>query len=206
MRYLAPLLLVVMLLAGLSSCKKNPVAPKPDTTTHCDTCTTDTTHKHCDTCNVDTSHHPPPNPGDTSSHVFTWTQSTIPGEAGLTGCWVFGPKSIYVVGGSVWKYDGGAWSNVTPVDSRGYSLVGALSGSSVFAFAESDYWLTYGFIGHVINGVRLKYPFGTDTVGFLHASWGTSSTNMYTVGDGGTILHFNGTTWTRMASGTTKNL
>jgi len=40
----------------------------------------------------------------------------------------------------------------------------------------------------------------------LHSSWGTSSTDMYSVGDGGTILHFDGTTWTKMQSGTALDL
>ena len=36
--------------------------------------------------------------------------------------------------------------------------------------------------------------------------WGPSYEDMYAVGDGGTILHFDGTSWTKMQSGTTKNL
>lgn len=40
----------------------------------------------------------------------------------------------------------------------------------------------------------------------LHDVWGSSATNVFAVGDGGTILHFDGTGWTQMQSGTTMDL
>ncbi len=206
MKYLVPCILLLALLAGLGSCKKNPVAPKPDST-KCDTCNIDTNHHPCDTCGHDTTHHTV-GPNDTTSHNFAWTQYSLASEAGLSGCWVFGPKDIYVVGGSVWKYDGVMWRDVSPLSSRGYSLKGKLSSFTLFAFTENDYWLTNGNIlfhydGSEAQDIRTDSLSGSAT---LHSSWGTSSINMYSVGDGGTILHFDGTTWTRMASGTTTRL
>jgi len=157
----------------------------------------------CDTCNIDTSHHTTSN--DSTSHNFTWAQSTISGEAGLTGCWVFGPRNIYVVGGGVHKYDGVSWKNVSPNSIHG-SLDGLLSGSSMFAFSEGDYWLTDGFPIRVGNGVGIEHRMDSLGNPYLHSSWGTSSSNMYSVGDGGTILHFDGTKWTKMQSGTIRDL
>jgi hypothetical protein len=186
---------VVMVLTG-GSCKHDPpVGPK----SKCDTCITP-----CDTCK-DTTHHVTSN--DSSSHNFIWTQSSISGEAGLSGCWVFGQKNIYVVGGSLWKNDGLNWKDASPSDSKG-SWSGGLSGFSMFAFSESDYWLTHsGTIIHGGGNPSLTYSFGFSTInGPLHSSWGTSSSDMYSVGDGGTILHFDGTAWTKMVTGTTKNL
>jgi hypothetical protein len=64
-------------------------------------------------------------------------------------------------------------------------------------------WITNGgVVLHVVGSYAVRFDVG----GSLHSSWGTSSANMYSVGDGGTILHFDGTNWTRMVSGTTKNL
>jgi hypothetical protein len=193
MKLVVPLLFCVFLLAGISSsCKHNPVTPNPK----CDTCK-------CDTCK-DTTHVSV----DTTSHNFAWTQSTIPGEAGLTGCWVFGPNSIYVVGGSVYKStDGQIWKDVIPSTNSG-SLSGQLSGASMFGFNENDYWLVAGDnLFHVLNGFATYYSFGPSTVpGRFHSCWGTSSSDMYAVGDGGTILHFDGSTWTKMQSGTTYNI
>jgi len=36
--------------------------------------------------------------------------------------------------------------------------------------------------------------------------WGSSSSNVFAVGDGGTILHYNGSAWGSMTSGTTSHL
>jgi hypothetical protein len=111
-----------------------------------------------------------------------------------------------VVGGAVWKWDGVKWTDVSPAYNG--SLSGELSGSTMFAFSEKDYWLTYGgLIFHSDGRTAVPYSFSSSTIsGPLHSSWGTSSANMYSVGDGGTILHFDGTNWTRMVSGTTKKL
>ena len=40
----------------------------------------------------------------------------------------------------------------------------------------------------------------------LHGVWGTSGTDVFAVGDAGTILHYNGTSWSSMSSGTTEIL
>ncbi|MGA1842802.1 MAG: outer membrane protein transport protein [bacterium] len=40
----------------------------------------------------------------------------------------------------------------------------------------------------------------------LYSIWGTSSTNVFAVGTNGTILHYDGTAWTTMNSGTTQSL
>jgi hypothetical protein len=181
-------LLSMMVFIG-GSCKKDPPVGPPT----------------CDTCKTDTTHHSTPN--DTTSHNFVWTQTTLPGEGILTGCWVFGPKAIYVVGGNIYKWNGTKWTDVTPTDTKGRTLAGSLSGSSMFAFNEGDYWLTYaGVAYHVVDNTAIGYPQEQQNPHFTHSSWGTSSTDMYSVGDGGTILHFDGMSWTRMVSGTTKNL
>jgi hypothetical protein len=46
------------------------------------------------------------------------------------------------------------------------------------------------------------------TVGtsYFHDLWGTGPNNIWAVGDGGAILHFNGSGWSNVASGTTQRL
>jgi hypothetical protein len=122
---------------------------------------------------------------------------------------VFGATDVYVVGGAVYKStDGKSWKDVSPSDTKGNSLSGGLSGYSMFAFAEDDYWLVHsGIIFHVFGPQAQDYRFGPSTVnGPLHTCWGTNSNDMYAVGDGGTILHFDGGSWTKMPSGTTKDI
>jgi hypothetical protein len=41
------------------------------------------------------------------------------------------------------------------------------------------------------------------TTNSLHDVWGSSGSDVFVVGDGGTILHYNGNTWSTMTSGTT---
>jgi hypothetical protein len=45
-----------------------------------------------------------------------------------------------------------------------------------------------------------------DGVHILYAVWGTSESDAFAVGQGGTVLHYNGTTWTAQASGTSSDL
>jgi hypothetical protein len=40
----------------------------------------------------------------------------------------------------------------------------------------------------------------------LHAVWGFSATDVYAVGAGGTILHYDGAVWSRVPSPTTADL
>ena len=40
----------------------------------------------------------------------------------------------------------------------------------------------------------------------LYGVWGSGPDNIFAVGDSGTILHYNGTAWTAMDSGSTSNL
>ena len=40
----------------------------------------------------------------------------------------------------------------------------------------------------------------------LHSVWGASSADVFAVGDGGTIIHYNGKSWSKMNSGTTNDL
>jgi hypothetical protein len=40
----------------------------------------------------------------------------------------------------------------------------------------------------------------------LEGVWGSSGSDVFAVGDNGTILHYDGSTWSPMASGTTNNL
>lgn len=54
--------------------------------------------------------------------------------------------------------------------------------------------------------VNLWAPMTSGTTSSLFAVWGASSSDVYAVGAGGTILHSNGTTWSAMASGTTQQL
>ncbi len=164
---------------------------------------------------VDTTHHdttPPPPHIDTTSHNFIWTEFTNVGnENNMTGCWVFGPSCVYANNGWMHKWNGSNWETLNlycPDPLIGKNINGSMSGMSMFAFDTSDYWLTNGIPFHytgggIIQSYRITYTIAPHV---LHSAWGTSSNDMFFVGDTGTILHFDGTNWTRMSTPTTKDL
>src|SRR4051812_9868170 len=108
----------VFLLAGANSCHYNPVIV------------------HCDTCGLNQDSLQKIK--DSLAHAFTWTEyvNKLYGEANLTGCWVFSDTDIYIVGNSLWHYDGKSFAMV-PAFDRTYNNVTmntALNGSNIFAF------------------------------------------------------------------------
>jgi hypothetical protein len=203
-------LVIALILAGVvGSCKEHPITPpNPIDTTQppCDTC-----KKPCDTCNK---------PIDSISHAFTWVESTIPGENALSRCWVFGVNKIWAVGGDIHEWNGLAWKTLRyHVNTHGRPLDGVFADHGLFAFAPNDAWIIGSSIAwHLGDGFadeyRLSAPTQWDTGlsvlkpddGRLHACWGTSSKDMFFVGDKGTIVHFDGKDWINYPKVTTKNL
>jgi len=204
MRNLLPALLIGLILACgmLTSCKKHINGP-PDDTSHkcdtcCDTCKKDTTKPPCDTCNINK---------DSAAHAFVWTEfiDKIPGEANLTGVWVFGPNDIMICGNSLWHFDG---TNFTLIDESltrhpTISANGALNGNIIFAFGKTDFWLVRGIAYHSTDANHID---DMRPPGFLNACWGTKSSDMFFVGNAGYIYHYDGTSFTQMNSGTTKDI
>ena len=206
MKKILPLIFVItMLFAGgiFSSCKKHINGPPDDTSHKCDTC--------CDTCKKDTSHHPPCDTcnlnKDSLAHAFVWTEyiNKIPGETNLTGVWVFGPNDIMICANSLYHFDG---SNFTLIHcirngTNPVSMDGALNGNTIFAFSKTDFWLVHGSVAyHTIDGQH----FDDFRPGTTNACWGSSPNDVYIVGNGGQIHHFDGTSFTQMTSNTTKDL
>ncbi len=149
---------------------------------------------------------------DTTSHNFTWQEFTNVGsESNMTGCWVFGPNCIYANNGWMHRWNGSLWETLnlySPDPNIGKNINGALSGWTIFGFDTTDYWLTNGSIiyHYTGNGIAQTYRVYYLSHHALHSAWGSSSHDMFFVGDTGTILHFDGTNWTRMSTPTTKDL
>ena len=196
-------LVLIILLTGLTqSCKHDPVTPIPDTTHKHDS---DTVSHPCDTCQQTVV--------DTTSHSFDWHESSISTESNLTGCCVVSPTSIYAVGLSLYHFDGSIWSEYPLKDSKGISYHGYMGGFTLFGFSDKDLWFTNGdVVSHFDGNAALDYQMESTGVwrlhsdGALHTAWGMSSSDIFFVGDSGTVLHFDGTTWLKYPKVTTKNL
>jgi hypothetical protein len=98
------------------------------------------------------------------------------------------------------NWNGNEWELIR-VQPEGYLFA---KKTAIFSFSENDFW-TGSTIAIHFNGTNF-IPFGTDENypgGFyVQSIWGNSSSDMYFVGDSGSIVHYDGTTFTLMDSGT----
>jgi len=161
---------------------------------------------------------------DTTSHNFTWTIDTL-GAYGslLNDVHIVNENDIWVVGkiripdpdstfnGTGWEtfnaahWDGSEWEMIL-IEPQGYPQ--ALS--IIHYFSENDIWFSISTLPvhwdgneyYMYTPVNDNYPGGS----IIQAMWGTSTNNMYFVGTGGGIVHYDGSEFTKMESGTDTNL
>ena len=127
---------------------------------------------------------------------------SIPVNTQATLWWVFAlsPTDVYTVGeqGSIWHYDGTTMTPMTSGTDR--TLYG------VWGTSDDDLWAVGGKPGS--DGVLLH----KDTSGWTvqpapvpfaayFKVWGTSSSDVFVCGEGGTVIHFDGHTWTSQPTG-----
>ncbi|MCK6382647.1 MAG: hypothetical protein L6Q54_15535, partial [Leptospiraceae bacterium] len=87
-------------------------------------------------------------------------------------------------------------SSCNPVD---YSPLKA-----IFAFSDSNIAITSGGSIGWFNGKINRADCGIRPLlsGAINKMWGSSSSDLYVVGNGGNIAHYNGTSWQKIESGT----
>lgn len=144
-----------------------------------------------------------------------WSALPSPDDQGNRALW--GPSDTLLFAAShtgVLRLSGGAWAHVEAVRWRGTH--------DVFGFGPGDIWAV-GDDGMILRmdgaGWRslrfdgasvLPHPLGDFSAPArkvaLRAVWGTSASSVYVVGDGGTALRFDGTTWRVIPTGVTADL
>jgi hypothetical protein len=161
---------------------------------------------------------------DTTSHNFTWTLDTLGASGWIRDVYIASDTDIWVVGlislldstGHLSDaYNGARWNGRKweflriefPLCSLDGHIIGSDSpeGVAVFGFGSKDVWLTPNVGGshvhwdgtHFVQGCVDGKVVG----GGMTRLWGTSSTDMYAVGDAACLVHFDGTTWTDIAHG-----
>lgn len=75
---------------------------------------------------------------------------------------------------------------------------------SVFAFNHDDIWFEAGI--HWDGNSFRQVPFNIYFPSNVNKLWGTSSVNLYAVGNAGNIAYYNGKSWQKIESGTTTDL
>ncbi len=163
---------------------------------------------------------------DTTSHNFTW-QTFEFGEHSSSTLYdvaIIDENNIWAVGeiymkDSLGNYDPHAY-NAVHWDGQQwelkrimfYTICGQTSLSSypakaIFTFSENDIWIAGG--GRQLARINGTNQFDKICLPFsmvINKLWGSSSNDLYAVGNGGNIAHWNGSSWKKIESGTTLNL
>ncbi len=153
---------------------------------------------------------------DTTSHNFTWQTFTFGGQGGSStlfdvaiinenDIWAVGEMYVYDSTGSPVLYNAVHW------DGQEWDLKRILYGGwiwtikTIFAFSANDIWFSAFVRYDGQNFIELPIP-PILTGWTINKIWGTSSNDLYVVGNNGNIAHYNGTSWTKIESGTDLNV
>ncbi len=162
---------------------------------------------------------PSPNGSDTTSHSISWQTDSIGYyQSRLLDVWGTTPTSVYAAGlveaeGTglptfLIRYNGSSWTRIAD-DSLSWWIgaglltsVHGLSDTALFIVGSSfDSYTARGFVGKW-NG-RRWVNISPDSSPALLSVWARSGTDAYACGARGTILHYDGTGWRTLQSGTT---
>jgi len=150
---------------------------------------------------------------DTTSHDFEWEVITIPspfGSGALYDVAIINENNIWAVGEiysdstQSWlpynavHWDGNKWElKRIPFIYQGSTFWGPIY--AIFAYSSDDVWFGIGSIIHWNgnNFASIKVP---DNIfpSRINKMWGTSSNNIYIVGNRGLIAYYGGQNWQRI--------
>ncbi len=166
---------------------------------------------------------------DTTSHDFVFEINTLGSGSSsvLNDVWIFDENNIWAVGEiyvqdssgqaeevyNAVHWDGTRW-NLVRVPTLIWNTTSIIYAplNAIIAFSANEICVTTG--GQIIwyNGSywgRWKFLFddlNDSTFGGINKFWGTSSTNIWGGGNKGNIFHYDGSTWQKLASGTTVDI
>jgi len=116
--------------------------------------------------------------------------------------------------GSIFTSEGATWSETGLIEDKWIRSLWGASGDALFGVGASvELWEEGNTGGIRCYRTILRYdgalwsPMIEETVeGTLNDVWGSSENDIFAVGSGGAILHYDGTTWVEMQSGTAEDL
>jgi hypothetical protein len=142
----------------------------------------------------------------------SWSRVQVPGplKPSLEDVWGSSATDVYAVGqqdedqpsrGVILHFDGSTWTTVLQRPNVAPTSVWGSSATDVFVAGfqveeDNGDFRVSGTIFHFdgISWSRVTLPPG---VGVLHEIWGSSPSDVFSVGDDGVIVHFDGTQWTK---------
>jgi hypothetical protein len=129
------------------------------------------------------------------------------GEIYTEDTYTYDSNGVFQLPYNAVHWDGNEWElKRIIVNFRGNPTFIPLEG--IYAFASNDIWMVGSLPIHgngtnwEIHDVREI----TNSSLSLSKAWGTSSEDMYFVGRAGSIAHYNGSSWSKIESGTTTDL
>ena len=155
---------------------------------------------------------------DTTSSAFTWKMYTFGGNAGSSSFYdvaILSDSNIWTVGEvyldsadgnpdpfpyNAAHWDGSKWNLLKiPYYYQGQAFYSPIH--SIYAFGPNDIW--FGAGNHWDGNQFQTLPLNIDFPSYVNKMWGTSSNNLYIIGNGGLIAHRgkNGY-WQKLESGT----
>lgn len=156
---------------------------------------------------------------DTTSHNFIWEIDTLGDYSGyLNDVWIIDENNIWVVGeiimydpDSSWNGTGLETFNAAHWDGTKWELMRMcpqniyFSAQGIWVFTDNDIWITSnGTINHY-NGLNVERLWSIDD--WQHGSigniWASSPSDIYFVGRKGSIVHYDGSGFRKIESGTT---
>ena len=135
-----------------------------------------------------------------------WTTTNPGGFLRLSAIQAFSATSAAALdtSGQFSTYDGSNWS--FPVR---YAHARALWGIDPTHLVLLEYNPALSGTSYVEHGDPNSFSINSDPAGVntpLNAAWGTSDADFWVVGNGGVVLHYNGTSYTSFAPGTSQDL
>jgi len=138
--------------------------------------------------------------------AYGWSKMPINLSHSISGIWGTSPTDVYAVDsyGGVYRYNGQVWTTIrdSMYDNDGGDIW-CNSANDIFIVGDDPYPEPYPNYDPVIfhfDGVNfreMEYP----TSNYLEAIWGSSHTDVFAVGGYGTILHFDGNSWSLVRAG-----
>jgi len=165
---------------------------------------------------------------DTSSHNWMFQTFTFNGDVGscvLNDAAIINDTLAYAVGEiylkdstgqfdplpyNLARWNGVSWQLTKVTVQTTYGLVTAPF-YGICAFSSSDIWILSGLPIHGDGKNWTQYDLYrmgvlSQSDGYLTKAWGKDSSDIYFVGTTGTIVHYNGSSWTKIGSGTTTDI
>lgn len=144
-----------------------------------------------------------------------WNTMPTPDDQGNRGVWGTSASNVYAANHTgLLRWDGTAWAHVADARWRSLYDVWGSSASNVWAVGDKGEMLRWDGAAWSLSrydGTSVtSQPLGSHDPPALQYTlrgvWGSSGSSVFAVGDSGVVLRYDGSSWTRMATGTTAQL